>query len=82
MFFIGFQVKTGFKFFHVVPAAFGGVVGNVVSTAADAFNIRKQLPAAFVQSVPNGNRPVYIKQKQFLFMKHIIPPCLVCNIIA
>ena len=65
----GLQAEGGSEFFHIVAAAFGGVVGDIAGLAADAVNVGQQLGAALVQGVANRQGAVDIKQKQFFLFQ-------------
>ena len=56
------------EFFHIIQPAFCGIVGNVISLAADGIDIADQIRTAFIQGIAHGDRSVDVEQeKLFIF---------------
>ena len=62
------QVKRIVEFLHIIQPAFRGIIGNVISLAADGIDIADQIRTAFVQGIAHGDRSVNVEQeKLFIF---------------
>ena len=54
------------EFFHIIQPAFCGIVGNVISPAADGLNVAEKIRTSLIQGIAYGNGAVDIEQEKLL----------------
>ena len=62
------QVKCIVEFFHIVQSAFCGIVGNVISPAADGLNVAEKIRTSLIQGIAYGNGAVDIEQEKLFYL--------------
>ena len=50
---------------HIILAAAGGVVGDIIGPASDRVDVRQKLGAALIEGIPQGQGAVYVEEEEF-----------------